>query len=479
MQPRKSAKGLLAAGLVAAGATMFAGTAQAQSNEQLLRMIQQLSATVEELKGQVEEASMKGEQAVLASADTKKKMESADVKWKWGPAPTISSGDGKFEMKLRGRILVDFAHVSPKYEIAANTAVRDRTGTEFRSLRLGIEGKAWKDIKYKLEVDFAENRVDLKDALIEYTGWDPVSITVGYFKTPNSLDEYSSSRHSTFVENALYTEAFNFARRVGAKVTYEKGWIQAEAGIWGSGLSIPDTDSNDEGYAFAARVVAFPKFGNNGQLHVAASVLYRDYENNIDNRSPRFRSRPFAHLTDTRYVDTRTVNAGHDLFFGAELAAIFGPVWFESEWGWLKVGDIRGKPDTNATFQGGYVGVGWFITGETRGYKAGSLDRPKVLKPVFEGGWGALQVAARVDYLDLVDSMGVTNNTTSGIWGGEQLTYIVGLNWFLNNHTVIKLNYAHSDIDDAFVNSTGSSAVVLPNGKNKVDSITMRFQVDW
>lgn len=478
MQPRKSATRLVTAGLVAAGATLFAGSAHAQSNEQLLRMIQQLSAQVEELKGQVETAEMKGEQAVLAAADTKKKLDSADVKWKWGPAPTISSGDGKFEMKLRGRILLDFGHISPKYEIAANTAVRDRTGTEFRSARLGIEGKAWKDIKYKFEADFAENRVDLKDALIEYTGLEPVSFTVGYFKTPNSLDEYSSSRHSTFVENANYTEAFNIARRIGAKVTYEKNWLQVEAGIWGSGLSIPDTDANDEGYAFAARVVAFPKFGNNGQLHVAASVLYRDYENNIDNRAPRFRSRPHAHLTDTRYIDTRALNAGHDLLFGAELAAIFGPFWFESEWAWLKVGDISGKPDTNATFQGGYVGVGWFITGESRGYKSGQLDRPKVKNPVFEGGWGAVQLAARVDYVDLVDSMGVAN-TTSGIWGGEQLTYIVGLNWFLNNHTVVKVNYAHSDIDDAYAVSTGSSAVVLPNGKNKVDSVTVRFQVDW
>ena len=48
------------------------------------------------------------------------------------------------------------------------------------------------------------------------------------------------------------------------------------------------------------------------------------------------------------------------------------------------------------------------LTGETRGYKNGTWDRTKVLKPFSKGGWGAFQVNGRVDYLDL-DSNGLTS----------------------------------------------------------------------
>jgi phosphate-selective porin OprO/OprP len=468
----KRAKTLMTAGLVAAGATTFAGGAQAQSNEQLLRMIQQLNATVEELKVQVEDAQMKGEQATLAAADTKKKMESGDVKWKWGPSPTIQSGDGKFEMHVRGRLLVDFGHVSDKAD------KQDRNGTEFRALRLGIEGKAWKDFKYKMEIDFAENTVDITDAFLEYAGWDPMYVLVGHAKTTNSLEELTSSRHIDLVERGGFTDAFNFNRRIGVQIGYVGEWFRFDVGAFGSELDEPDVDFNDEGYALSARAVAYPEIGNGGILHIGASILYRDYDNDFSERDVRYRQRPHAHISGIRYVDTGGFKAGSDLFYGVELAGIMGPFWANAEWGWLKVKDITGQAGRSATFSGGYFGVGWFVTGEQRGYDEGTFDRPKkVNKPVFEGGFGAIALVARVDYVDLNATFGAGPCVTaaSGICGGEQLTYIFGVNWFLNRHTVIKLNYAHSDVDDAFDNLGDT----FPDGKNKINSFTARFQVDW
>ena len=58
-------------------------------------------------------------------------------------------------------------------------------------------------------------------------------------------------------------------------------------------------------------------------------------------------------------------------------------------------------PDGNPSFWGGYIEAGYFLTGETRGYKNGTWDRTKVLKPFSKGGWGAVQLNGRVDYLDL------------------------------------------------------------------------------
>ena len=75
-------------------------------------------------------------------------------------------------------------------------------------------------------------------------------------------------------------------------------------------------------------------------------------------------------------------------------------------------------PDGNPSFWGGYVEAGYFLTGETRGYKGGPWDRTKVLKPFSKGGWGAFQLNGRVDYLDLDRNKlrnGCTNNFLTGV----------------------------------------------------------------
>ena len=69
--------------------------------------------------------------------------------------------------------------------------------------------------------------------------------------------------------------------------------------------------------------------------------------------------------------------------------------------------DRHGRLNGNPSFCGGYFEVGYFLTGETRAYKGGKWDRTKVLKPFNEGGWGAIQINGRVDYVDLSDRVDV------------------------------------------------------------------------
>ena len=65
------------------------------------------------------------------------------------------------------------------------------------------------------------------------------------------------------------------------------------------------------------------------------------------------------------------------------------------------------------------VELGYFLTGETRGYKGGKWDRTKVLKPWNEGGWGALQINGRVDYLDSIRSEDRVQQQLGLAWPGS------------------------------------------------------------
>ncbi|PHZ85709.1 OprO/OprP family phosphate-selective porin [Paremcibacter congregatus] len=420
--------------------TIFlAATATAQAAGTVENEISDLRKKLEELEAKLEKQS--------------EKSSGSPVKVKWEPAPSISSPDGKFEMNLRGRIYVDTAWINDQQDNENTQA------TEFRTARLGIEGKAWKDVKYKFEADFAGNEVDVKDAYIQWKG--PLAVKVGQFKTPNSLEEQTSSRYITFMERASFTDAFSLARQIGLGLGTSGKDYTVNVGIFRGANA---TDDEDEGLTFAGRVTYGPKMGDT-QLHLGAS--FRHQNKGDDQSSIRYRQRPHAHLAQNRYIDTGRF-ADKDTFFGFEAAGVMGPISLQGEWAFVKA-NIK-TPTTgenDPTFNGGYIEASYMLTGESRAYKGskGSFQRIKVNNPVFEGGMGAWQVAARFDRIDLTDET---------FFGGEQDTFLVGLNWYLNRHTRFMMNYSHANIKNATDVSKNDV-----NGKNKVDTIGFRAQVDW
>ena len=428
MSPRFKMAGLAAA--TAITGALVASPASAQTIEELQKQINALQQQVNEMKSKQDEAA-------------KKQAESGpDLKVKWKGAPELSSKDGNFKMKVRGRLFVDYGNVSD----SSGTAVDD---TEFRAARLGVEGVVFKDVKYKLEIDFAGNEVNVSDA---YITWDlkPVSVDVGQFKTPNSLEEQTSSRYVSFMERGSFTDAFSLARQTGVAVNYADGGIAFKAGIF-QGNAGGGGEVNDR--AYAARLTYGTKF-DDVLVHVGASIRHRELD---EAGTVRYRQRPHNHQA-ARYVNTGSFAADSDTFYGVELAGVMGPFSAQAEWAW-QTANLTGMSE-NATFNGGYIDLSYFITGESRSYKKGAFGRVKVANPVFEGGAGAWQIAVRYDTIDLTDA-------DVAIDGGKQDTFIVGVNWHLNDYARMMANFSTSDIEGGD-----------DDGEN-IDAWGLRFQVDW
>lgn len=430
--------GLLGAAAMVIGTTPLSVSAQSQQDLQI--QIDAMQLQLKAMQKQLEESNEKSD----SSGDP--------IKVKWEPAPSIKSPDGKFEMNLRGRILADAAWISDEDNNVNAKA------TEFRTVRLGVEGKAWKDIKYKFEADFAGNEVDVKDAYLQWKTSMGAKLTLGQFKTPNSLDEQTSSRHISVMERASFTDAFGLARRMGLGIAFGGDDWTAKFGAYRGSNGIK---KEDEGTEFAGRVTYSPKL-DDIQMHFGGSFRSRKAGDQSDFR---YRQRPHQHLSPERFVNTGRIGDS-DFFYGVELAALAGPIWAAAEFGWLKA-DASDPTFGDPTFAGGYAEVGYFLTGEKRGYKAnkGAWDRPKVKNPVFEGGMGAWAIVARYDTLDL---------TEDGYLGGKQDSFILGANWYLNRHTRMMVNYNHASVKRAF-----DVALNGPDGKNKINGVGIRAQVDW
>lgn len=445
----------------------WSAPAHAQSNQELMDIIRQqqqqiedLSRKVDALQGQTEAA---GKEAAAAEEEAKQVEEEQNFELSWGPSPTIRSKDGNFSMHVRGRLYVDGGYIDDDDGFYSGD-----NATELRAARLGIEGKAWKDFGYKFEIDFSGNDVDIKDAFIEYKGplTDPAYVRVGQFKTPNSLEEQTSSRYITFMERAAFTDAFELDRRIGlgSGVSGENWGV--DAGLFGQNAG---DSENNEGYAVAARG-HYAWLSEDRVFHLGASARYRNLNNDADGDSVRYRQRPFFHFTNTRSVDTGVLdNAKSDVFLGGEHASVLGPFSFQTEAGhtWLQ----RDNGEDNADgLWGGYLSASYFLTGESRNYDAeeGVFGRVKVTNPVHEGGWGAWEVGARFDYIDL-------NDNGADVEGGEQYSAIAGVNWYLTNHVRTMLDFAWTHVYDA----DDAPNAAADGSSNDIFGVGARAQVDW
>ncbi len=365
-------------------------------------------------------------------------------------APGAALADGEFTIKPRGRVLLDFADID--YDLASLKA--SNSDAEFRTARFGIFGKLGSNIKYVAEFDF-QNGGDIqfkdpkaKDVKLTFKLNGNTSIVVGNQKTPNSMEEQTSGRFTTFLERGSVTDAFRLSRRVGVVFKTHGDRYSFSAGAFGNDMNAvlyknEGLFSNEHSYA--ARATFTPINTDNQTIHLGASV--RRFTGNTGDQI-RVRARPRIHLSQ-RLVDANNQGKNSTLY-GIEAAYISGPFHVEGEWM---------AEDALNSSNGFFVQAGWFLTGEKRAYSAkkGAFGRIKPKQALGEGGAGAWEIAARYDTLDLTSAN-----------AGKMNTWTAGLNWYPQSHVRVMLNAIHA-----------TARGVAKFGRGNTDGLQMRLQYDW
>lgn len=491
--------------------------------------IEALKAEVAALKAQLADISAKLDKVAAPAPVVKSTTpapEKAAAEKKAGPeikfkgAPEISTADG-WSFKPRGRIHYDTGYVSaPGAFQSRNLGLNSRV----RRVRLGAEGSMPGGFGYKVEADFANSSVNFAEVFLSYTD-DNLGVKIGNFDTLNGFEQISSSNNTSFIERAAFNDAFLNSRRLGASVAWvsDDKDVRLEGGLFAA-HSIDSSFDND-GWIGAARLVYAPEaFG--GRLHMGLNYQYRDFASNNGgvastgvntpsvNQLARYRARPNSQLTDIRFVDTGSFAAKSDRIIGVELAGIFDSLYFAGEAQWLKAdayaagdlaagldafsgGNVAVTPTGDPAFFGMMAEVGYFLTGETRGYKHGEgvWNRTTVKNPVSSGGLGAFQIAGRYEYLDLDDSAlknGLTNNFNTGTTtlaalnsrlgrGGTQTSYMLGLNWIPVDYVRFLFNYVHVDVEGGPIAISAKPLATQPVDQRGygVDVFAARMQIEF
>ena len=337
---------------------------------------------------------------------------------------SIKSKDDDFEFRVGGRIQLDAATYSEDDS-------RHNDGTELRRIRLFASGRIWNDWNYKLQYDFTGSGINgIQDAYINYTGYKPLSIKLGHFREPFSLQSMISTNNITFTERSLLS-AFDAGRNIGIQLaTRGHNWTLT-GGLFGEGRDGADSD-NDEGYAFTGRATYSPLLSEKSRLHLGTSISHRVTGSDD---SVRFRVRPESHVTNQRLVDTGNIDADSSTRFGIETALLHGPFSLQAEYIHLTIDRaLAGSPDLD--FSGYYAEGSWFLTGESPSYRAnrGSFGTVSPISFFGQGGIGAWQLALRFSNLDL---------TNHDVTGGEQQNMSVALNWYTSPNIRFGINYVN------------------------------------
>lgn len=402
----------------------------------------------------------------------------------------------KPSLTLGGRMHWDTAAFSQNAE-SLSQAGDMRNGTEMRRVRFFAKGAITEVIDYKVQLDFASQQkgVAAGTTFSGAVGFRDVYMTIhdlpfagnvrfGQFYECWGLEQQTSSNNITFMERSVIAPVGGIGDRAPGVMMFD--WNEAETMTWAIGGfawlthgpqtgAYPAGTSYDDngGYALDMRATFLPWYdeatNGRGLFHTGLSYSYRDIATVSSGTRYRAHQRPDSHLANYVVNTGNIADATRINSFQPEAAFVYGPFSIQTEYQWSFV--QRSSADTEP-FDGGYIYVSYFLTGENRAYKrhSGVFGRTKPFNNFFrvrdengcvQTGLGAWELAFRVDYLNL-------NTLVDG--AGRMVNETVGINWYLSPYARIMLNYVHSE--------TTGRAGVLP-GRAVVDLVETRVQFEF
>jgi phosphate-selective porin OprO/OprP len=438
----------------------------------------ELEAQIADLKAQV----AGGEQQIRGDIAAQPKVAIA------GGRPQISSPDGAFKIALRSVVQLDAAD----YQISPLRADNDLgSGTNFRRVRFGFDGTAFRDWNYAFLAEFGGSggeAAGLNQAYLEYAGLRPFGEAVdfrirgGAWATPAGLEDATSNTESVFLERAAIAElvrglAAGDARSGLGVILAGPRWY-AGATYTGKVVGVPSTPEFDQQSGYVVRAAIDPLHGEDFDVHLGASAqgilqAADTAAGPVRTQAIRLRERPELRVDGNRLVDTGTINASGVRALGIEAGASFKNLYAAGEWFDLKVN--RKTPSLfDPKFSGWYVQGAWTLTGEHRAWSSasGGFRGVRPARPFDRAthSLGAFEVAARYSVLDLNDRAGAPGTVTpaGGIRGGEQKITTVGLNWYPNSVIRFLLDYQWTRVDR--LSAAGADA------GERVDVVSLRSQ---
>jgi phosphate-selective porin OprO/OprP len=372
----------------------------------------------------------------------------------WGAGlPVFHSADGVYTFKPRGRILADVSST-----FGSDYAGRNLTTTGMRALRLGLEGGVGTHFFYQMEADFSENEVDIVTA---FMGWRnriapgiDYDVRAGHLFNDRGFEGSTGSDSTPFLERTTVATAIIPQRGFyGVGIMPRLFWKTGHASLTVTGDRIDGAQAVSDGRTVLARAHWNP-------IKTPDAVLHLGVWGFDESISPANTALTRNTVIGGRFNGALRVSSGPLLGgtgttgYGLEVGGYKGPLWLMAEAGRREARTVAsGDFDSKAWSVSG----GFFLTGDLPPYnpRLGSFGQPKVKRPTFDGGPGAIELTARYESLDYTDLL----------TGGEGSAATIGVNWYLNSFTRFQLNAIRWNTDNRAGDYTGDDSGQTVSGR--------------
>lgn len=356
----------------------------------------------------------------LLAKETLDKEDVAKISFGNGSGLNISSGDGRYEVEIGGRLHLDYVEHSADSRMGAPVS-----GTQVRRGRIELDGRFDQHWGWATEVDFAQDQVEVKDFKLGYLADNGAEFYVGHQKQPYSLSLEMSSNDEPFPERSVdnFLVAAFTDRAIGAR-----GEMQGEHWFVAAGVFGEDMESGGpgtEGWGSSGRFVYSPVIEADRVVHLGLRGSYREF--NSGSLPVRLRDRT-SDFSSFSVVDTGIMRGARDVSLaGPEAAVSIGSLFVFGEY---TQAELRRDLKPTVNFDAWHVAATWVLTGESyaKRYRLdeGEFKNIRPTRPfsVRDGGLGAWEVGARLASIDLNDA---------DILGGEEEVVSLVLNWYPNS----------------------------------------------
>lgn len=350
----------------------------------------------------------------------------------------------QFSWKLSGRLLIDGG-------LFVNAPPSVNSGVNITDIRLGGKIYFLSNWYTKIDIGFANNKVSLKDAYIEY-GKNGNYFRGGYMLGFFSIDQSCSTNDLVFNTAANVAETFYPGRRIGLSYTRNMPFYYFSTGAFcGDDLNL--SDKVKQGYNFTGRVVWRPVNTTGKLFHIGTGILFKVPNLDIETgkRQIRLSSKGVTYIPIPKMLDVTIEDVKSQVQANIECLMFHNKWMFQGEYLQMRINRTGLLTPYNA--RGGYVQGGFLLKGSTYGYD--SLDAV----PVMPEESHAVMLVCRYNYTGLDDA---GNN----LYGGSQHDLSVGINYYFNNYLSSRINYSS-------LWTNNHSAI----GKSRTDMIQARLQV--
>ena len=405
--------------------------------------------------------------------------------------PTIASSDGLYAFSVGLVMHLDIGGFPSSGGSAQGQTGRfPKMNENARRLRLPLTWR-YGNLLANLTPEWGrtvDGTAGLYEANMVYSGFHNSQLTVGYYQPRVTMQDSESSNGFILMERASVSEIVRLIAAGDTRMslggrTHQKRWY---LGAYLTGQTYGDRTNDptvsDSQMGGLLRVAGRPVAAKNVDLHLGMSSTMSFKRNQTaQGRVLSLSDRPETRLTNERLISSGTIaDVGRVWAIGPEIALRYKNALIQAEYyhiGVDRTDEARKKgPAPNLGFDGYYVSGSYTLFGQARRYSpkdaAFSAPAPKEDFDLWNNQWGALELVGRWSVMDFNSNVARDKpaSVTGGVRGGVQTVWSGGLNWYLNRHYRIQLQYSHID-------ATRSQTVGTVNTKGRsVNMIGSRIQ---